>query len=249
MLLPSPFATTKSFSTSHLIHILMPPCIFTHMIGELASWYGARHKQTCIFACEREQPSLVDGSTERCAGGCSVALGYDEGTVLIKIGREEPVASMDGSGKIIWARHNEIQTVNVKSLGADFEDVSLPSCSAASAKPITIAGFPVMPCCNLEARNVTHALLWRGCCPHHLGSYLLDEAVCRAIHDLAWTLRTRWPLHKAPSYRSCKPGLLDCRPWLGQSTLMHHMLHSQEVTISLGRLCECRRMVSGCHWR
>ena len=53
----------------------------------------------------------------------SVGLGYDEGTVVIKVGREEPVASMDSSGKIIWARHNEIQTVNVKSLGADFEDV------------------------------------------------------------------------------------------------------------------------------
>lgn len=44
--------------------------------------------------------------------------------MLIKIGREEPVASMDASGKIIWARHNEIQTVNVKSLGSDFEEVS-----------------------------------------------------------------------------------------------------------------------------
>ena len=32
---------------------------------------------------------------------CSVALGFDEGTVMIKIGREEPVASMDASGKII----------------------------------------------------------------------------------------------------------------------------------------------------
>lgn len=38
-------------------------------------------------------------------------------------GREEPVASMDNSGKIIWARHNEIQTVNVKSLGAEYEMV------------------------------------------------------------------------------------------------------------------------------
>lgn len=28
---------------------------------------------------------------------------------------------MDTSGKIIWARHNEVQTVNVKSLGADYE--------------------------------------------------------------------------------------------------------------------------------
>ncbi len=48
-----------------------------------------------------------------------VAIGYDEGTIMIKIGREEPVASMDGSGKIIWAKHNEIQTVNVKAVAAD----------------------------------------------------------------------------------------------------------------------------------
>ena len=33
---------------------------------------------------------------------------------MLKIGKEEPVASMDSSGKIIWARHNEIQTVNIK---------------------------------------------------------------------------------------------------------------------------------------
>jgi hypothetical protein len=38
---------------------------------------------------------------------------------MIKIGREEPVASMDGSGKIIWAKHNEIQTVNVRAVAAD----------------------------------------------------------------------------------------------------------------------------------
>ncbi|CAL5391161.1 unnamed protein product [Camellia sinensis] len=34
---------------------------------------------------------------------------------------EEPVASMDNSGKIIWAKHNEIQTVNIRSVGADYE--------------------------------------------------------------------------------------------------------------------------------
>lgn len=52
-------------------------------------------------------------------------MGFDDGAVVIKIGREEPVASMDGSGKIIWARHNEIQTVNIKSLGADIQEVRL----------------------------------------------------------------------------------------------------------------------------
>lgn len=50
-----------------------------------------------------------------------MVMGYDEGTIMIKIGREEPVASMDSSGKIIWAKHNEIQTVNIKAVGADYE--------------------------------------------------------------------------------------------------------------------------------
>lgn len=50
-----------------------------------------------------------------------VVIGYDEGTIMVKLGREVPVASMDSSGKIIWAQHNEIQTVNIKSVGAGFE--------------------------------------------------------------------------------------------------------------------------------
>uniref|UniRef100_A0A7I4DAQ0 Beta'-coat protein n=1 Tax=Physcomitrium patens TaxID=3218 RepID=A0A7I4DAQ0_PHYPA len=54
-------------------------------------------------------------------GSKRIAIGYDEGTIMIKIGKEAPVASMDGSGKIIWAKHNEIQTVNIKAVGADFE--------------------------------------------------------------------------------------------------------------------------------
>lgn len=40
---------------------------------------------------------------------------------MVKLGREVPVASMDNSGKIIWAKHNEIQTVNIKSIGVDAE--------------------------------------------------------------------------------------------------------------------------------
>ncbi len=58
---------------------------------------------------------------------CRMVIGYDEGTIMIKMGREVPVASMDTSGKIIWAKHNEIQTVNIKTVGAGFE-VSWPVC-------------------------------------------------------------------------------------------------------------------------
>jgi coatomer subunit beta' len=54
-----------------------------------------------------------------------VAIGYDEGAIMIKIGREEPVASLDSSGKIIWAKNTEVQTVNIKAVGGDFERLSL----------------------------------------------------------------------------------------------------------------------------
>ncbi|KAK8366877.1 hypothetical protein V6Z12_A02G147800 [Gossypium hirsutum] len=54
-------------------------------------------------------------------GSRRIVLGYDEGTIMVKIGREVPVSSMDDSGKIIWAKHNEIQTVNIKSVGTNIE--------------------------------------------------------------------------------------------------------------------------------
>ncbi|XP_070826436.1 coatomer subunit beta'-like [Chaetodon trifascialis] len=50
-------------------------------------------------------------------GSNSVALGYDEGTIIIKLGREEPAISMDSSGKVMWARHSEVQQANLKAMG------------------------------------------------------------------------------------------------------------------------------------
>ncbi|XP_047524227.1 coatomer subunit beta' isoform X1 [Pieris napi] len=55
-------------------------------------------------------------------GSNNVAIGYDEGTIMIKIGREEPAISMDVSGgKIIWAKHSEMQQVNLKALPEDID--------------------------------------------------------------------------------------------------------------------------------
>ena len=34
----------------------------------------------------------------------------------MKMGREEPAVSMDNTGKIVWAKHSEIQQANVKAL-------------------------------------------------------------------------------------------------------------------------------------
>jgi len=47
-------------------------------------------------------------------GKQGIAVGYDDGAVVIKLGREEPAVSMDTSGKLIWARHNEVVSSIIK---------------------------------------------------------------------------------------------------------------------------------------
>ncbi|KAF2805527.1 Coatomer, beta' subunit [Mytilinidion resinicola] len=62
-------------------------------------------------------------------GKNGVAFGFDDGAVVVTMGREEPAVSMDGSGKVIWARHNEILTAVIKGNEKlkDAETLTLPT--------------------------------------------------------------------------------------------------------------------------
>ncbi|KTW30778.1 hypothetical protein T552_00490 [Pneumocystis carinii B80] len=55
-------------------------------------------------------------------GNNSVAIGYDEGILVLKIGREQPAVSMDSTGKIIWAKYNDIHSSVIKPAN-DNEDI------------------------------------------------------------------------------------------------------------------------------
>ena len=45
-----------------------------------------------------------------------LAIGFDEGCVCIELGSDEPVASMDTTGKIVYAMNNEIKTTSVRGV-------------------------------------------------------------------------------------------------------------------------------------
>jgi coatomer subunit beta' len=84
-------------------------------------------------------------------GSNNVAIGYDEGSVLIKLGREEPAMSMDSSGKIIWAKHSEIQQANLRAITGDSADtikdgeklqLSVKDMGACDIYPQTISHNP-----------------------------------------------------------------------------------------------------------
>ncbi|KJX96158.1 coatomer subunit beta' like protein [Zymoseptoria brevis] len=80
-------------------------------------------------------------------GRQGIAMGFDDGAVVVKMGREEPAVSMDGSGKIIWARHSEILTSVIKGGDKSIKDgqpISLPSKDLGSTElyPQTLLHSP-----------------------------------------------------------------------------------------------------------
>ncbi|KXT08625.1 hypothetical protein AC579_5972 [Pseudocercospora musae] len=80
-------------------------------------------------------------------GKQGIAMGFDDGAVVVKMGREEPAVSMDGSGKIIWARHSEILTSVIKGGDKDLKDnqpISLASKDLGSTEiyPQTLVHSP-----------------------------------------------------------------------------------------------------------
>ncbi|MBA0549942.1 hypothetical protein Golob_020935, partial [Gossypium lobatum] len=98
-------------------HPELPIIITGSEDGTVRIWHATTYRleNTLNYSLERV---WALGSMK---GSRRIVIGYDEGTIMVKIGREVPVSSMDDSGKIIWAKHNEIQTVNIKSVGTNIE--------------------------------------------------------------------------------------------------------------------------------
>jgi coatomer subunit beta' len=95
--------------SSALFHPILPIILTGSEDGTVRIWHAATYRleTTLNYLLERVWSiSVMKGSN-------SAAFGYDEGTVVIKLGSEEPVASMH-NGKIIWAKGNEIQRANLK---------------------------------------------------------------------------------------------------------------------------------------
>ncbi|KAF8955022.1 coatomer WD associated region-domain-containing protein, partial [Flammula alnicola] len=53
-----------------------------------------------------------------------VAVGFDEGVVIIKLGRDEPTLSMDPSGKLIYSRNHNVLSGNLQTISLASDDSS-----------------------------------------------------------------------------------------------------------------------------
>jgi len=55
---------------------------------------------------------------DACTGSNKIAVGFDEGAMVLKMGSSRPVMSMDSAGRIIWTRGSDVFTANVRAADA-----------------------------------------------------------------------------------------------------------------------------------
>lgn len=101
-------------------------------------------------------------------GKQGIAVGYDDGAVVLKMGREEPAVSMDGSGKIVWAKHNEVESAVIKGNEGpkDGAPLTLPTKDLGSCEiyPQTLMHSPngrFVSVCGDGEYIIYTALAWR----------------------------------------------------------------------------------------
>ncbi|KAL8738256.1 MAG: hypothetical protein Q9181_000936 [Wetmoreana brouardii] len=102
-------------------------------------------------------------------GKQGVAVGFDDGAVVVKMGREEPAVSMDNSGKLIWARHSEVLSSVIKGGDVTIKDgapLSIPAKELGNCEiyPQTLQHSPngrFVSVCGDGEYIIYTALAWR----------------------------------------------------------------------------------------
>ncbi|KAF2795897.1 Coatomer, beta' subunit [Melanomma pulvis-pyrius CBS 109.77] len=91
-------------------HPELPVIISGSEDGTIKIWHSSTYRleQSLNYGLERAWCVAYQ------KGKNGIALGFDDGAVVISMGREEPAVSMDAGGKVLWARHNEIITAVIK---------------------------------------------------------------------------------------------------------------------------------------
>ena len=100
-----------------VFHPKLPIVITGSEDGTVRIWHNTtyRAETTLNYGMERCWALATQHGTNK------VALGFDEGTIVIGLGQERPVCSMDPNGKMVYAVNNEIKTTSVKGVVDELE--------------------------------------------------------------------------------------------------------------------------------
>ncbi|KAG6124675.1 hypothetical protein E4U12_007986 [Claviceps purpurea] len=145
-------------------HPELPVIVSGSEDGTIRMWHANtyRFEQSLNYSLERAWCVSYQ------KGKQGIAVGFDDGAVVVKLGREEPAVSMDASGKLIWARHNEVVSSIIKGDTSlkDNEPISLPTKDLGTCEvyPQTLIHSPngrFVAVCGDGEYIIYTALAWR----------------------------------------------------------------------------------------
>lgn len=101
-----------------MFHPKLPIIASASEDGTVRIWQSTtyRAETTLNYGMERAWALAASPDTNK------LAIGFDEGCICIELGSDDPVASMDATGKIVWAKNNEIKTASVRGVAGAGED-------------------------------------------------------------------------------------------------------------------------------
>ncbi|SCZ92621.1 BZ3500_MvSof-1268-A1-R1_Chr5-2g08039 [Microbotryum saponariae] len=94
-----------------IFHPSLPILISGSEDGTVKIWHSSTYRLENTLDYGLERVWCIAYSKK----GNDVAFGFDEGAVVVKLGREEPSISMDGTGKVVFTRNAEVLTATMQS--------------------------------------------------------------------------------------------------------------------------------------
>ncbi|GAA96135.1 uncharacterized protein L969DRAFT_84004 [Mixia osmundae IAM 14324] len=101
-----------------IFHPSLPIIISGSEDGTVKIWHAATYRLENTLNYGLERAWCVAYGKKR----NDVAFGFDEGAVVVKLGREEPSVSMDSNGKVVYARNSEVLIAHIQNQGEDAQD-------------------------------------------------------------------------------------------------------------------------------
>eukprot|EP00923_Selenidium_pygospionis_P046386 GHVN01079974.1.p1 GENE.GHVN01079974.1~~GHVN01079974.1.p1 ORF type:complete len:985 (+),score=199.69 GHVN01079974.1:138-3092(+) len=131
---------TKSINCA-LFHPHLPIIISGSEDGQCRVWHASTYRLETVmnFMLDRVwSVSCIKGSN-------NVAMGFDNGTLVVKLGSEAPICSLS-NGKVVWSRGAELMTSNLKLLEGE---------TLADGERITLAAKD-MGACECFPQSISH---------------------------------------------------------------------------------------------
>eukprot|EP00475_Leptophrys_vorax_P025589 TRINITY_DN3582_c0_g1_i3.p1 TRINITY_DN3582_c0_g1~~TRINITY_DN3582_c0_g1_i3.p1 ORF type:complete len:791 (-),score=213.32 TRINITY_DN3582_c0_g1_i3:3401-5773(-) len=172
--------------SSVMFHPSLPIIISGSEDGTVRIWHSTTYRleNTLNYGMERVWTLSCLKDSNR------IAIGYDEGTVMLQIGQEEPVVSMDRGGKIVWARNHEIIGANVKTV--NFESVQDAEKLSVSTKE--------MGNCEIYPQSIVHDPKGRLLAVCGDGEYIIYTALSLNNKSYGSALEFVWASHASGVY-------------------------------------------------